>query len=64
MQCFECNGEYVKIKQGYKPCVDTKIDLVVLDIEVLHCPNCGDECLDDENNNKIDKAIEEYILKK
>ena len=62
MKCFECkDGVYVKHKINYNTFSDTGINFVVEDVELLHCPNCGDECLDDGANNYIDKAIEKYV---
>ena len=55
--CFECEeGHYEPIKEVYES--------LLIDIQVLKCNKCGDKCLDEEANNKIDKALEEYKLKK
>lgn len=64
MNCFECiGGRYVVIKRDYHAFIKDK-DIVIPDVEVLTCTHCGDEILDDQACKKIDKAKEEYILKK
>jgi hypothetical protein len=60
MKCFECkDGSYVKVKEVHK-IVQDKADLICVYIETLVCTHCGDKCLDDENLNKIAKAIDEH----
>jgi hypothetical protein len=52
LNCFECQeGVYEKVTQTYRG------TLHVLDIEVLTCNKCGDECLDNENCRKIDEVL-------
>ena len=56
MKCFECEKEYVKLKEEYHTLIE-QLHVVVPDVEVLYCPNCGDKIIGNETNNKIDKAV-------
>lgn len=63
MKCFECEEEYVKLKEEYHTLIE-QLHVVVPDVDVLYCPNCGDKIIGNETNNKIDKAVQEYIINK
>lgn len=55
--CFEC-------EEGYYEPIKEVCESLLTDIQVLKCNKCGDKCLDEEASNKLDKALEEYKLKK
>ena len=63
MKCFECEGEYVKLNEEYYTLIE-QLHVVVLDVEVLYCSNCGDKIIGNETNNKIDKTVREYRISK
>ena len=59
--CFECqDGYYEPINQLYEATLPDGNTLYVPDIDVLTCVECGDECLDTKNLDKIKKARYKY----
>ena len=57
MKCFECDGEYEKVRIDYE-CSTPYGELIVPDVDVFTCNHCGDECLDHKNSKKIDDAAQ------
>jgi hypothetical protein len=56
MKCFECDGEYEKVAQGYECHTSNGNKITVSNVEVLTCNSCGDKVLDNDALVQIDKA--------
>lgn len=58
LPCFECEaGIYRAFKTDYEVCLPDK--LVVKNVPMLKCDNCGDLVIDDDGNEFIDKQLNE-----
>lgn len=57
LMCFNCSqGEYQSKIEDYSSILPNGQNLVVKDIQILHCPQCGDECIPPESSRAIDRA--------